>query len=85
VPAPQAPDREAGRPQGDRDHDVHGRQRPAVSSASPRTGSSMLPARVRPVARRVLSGCRPGDRFLDAAGGGSNVGCGRRSLLILPA
>ena len=60
VPAPQAPDRYEGRPQRDDRRDVHGKQRPLSTSASPRRGSSMLPARARPRAGRPNHGASPG-------------------------
>lgn len=76
LPAPQAPGREAGRPQRDRDHDVHGRQQPAFQLRLPSNGLSMLPALVRPDARRVASGCRPGDGFLTRPGAARTSGVG---------
>jgi hypothetical protein len=43
VPAPQAPDREAGRPQRDGHHDVHGKQQPAVRLRLPSKGLQYAP------------------------------------------
>ena len=43
MPAPQAPDREAGRPQRDGHHDVHGKQQPAVQHRLPSKGLQYAP------------------------------------------
>ena len=46
IPAPQAPDRDEGRPQRDDHHDMHGKQRPIATAAFPfRSRSSMTPSR----------------------------------------